>query len=245
VAKEILKDMRMLVDVAGNGMEALRLAERKQYDAILMDLQMPVMDGFEAARRIRELKHGKEMPIIAMTADAMKGVKEQVVEAGMDSYITKPFDPIQLFGILQRLIQTSKVRGLKLAAEASGFEPIESAEEPAAVLQAEAAIRRLGGNVKLYREILQLFLANHAGAVQEIGEALRSGQREKAVRAAHTLKGVASQIGADELHRMSERLQNELQHEAEAAAVSRMLEEAEAQLRAVLTSIDRMLRKLG
>lgn len=110
VAKEILREMGIHVDVAGNGQEAVDFAKSEEFDAILMDLQMPVMDGFEATQAIRSLEHGKDTPIIAMTADAMKGVKEQVLEAGMDAYITKPFDPIQLFSILQRLIQTSKVK---------------------------------------------------------------------------------------------------------------------------------------
>ncbi|REE66681.1 signal transduction histidine kinase [Paenibacillus taihuensis] len=110
VAREILREMGIHVDVAENGQEAVELAQRDPYDAILMDLQMPVMDGFEATQAIRGLAAGRDTPIIAMTADAMKGVKEQVLDAGMDAYITKPFDPIQLFSILQRLIQTSKVK---------------------------------------------------------------------------------------------------------------------------------------
>ncbi|MFC5530922.1 response regulator [Cohnella yongneupensis] len=105
VASEVLKDAGMIVEVADNGEEAVKLASLKRYDAILMDLQMPVMDGVEATKRIRRMDHASHTPIIAMTADAMKGVHEQVIEAGMDAYITKPFDRIQLFGVLQRLIQ--------------------------------------------------------------------------------------------------------------------------------------------
>ncbi|SEP14021.1 response regulator [Paenibacillus sp. OV219] len=110
VAKEILREMGIHVDVAENGQEAVVWAKREHYDAILMDLQMPVMDGFEATQAIRGLAQGKDTPIIAMTADAMKGVKEQVLDAGMNAYITKPFDPIQLFSILQRLIQNYKTK---------------------------------------------------------------------------------------------------------------------------------------
>lgn len=113
VATEMLKEVGVLVDVAENGLEAISRVKQGSYDAILMDLQMPVMGGYEATKHIRQLEHAKDIPIIAMTADAMKGVKEEVLEAGMSSYITKPFDPIQLFGLLQRLIQTSTVKGYK------------------------------------------------------------------------------------------------------------------------------------
>ncbi|NOV01870.1 response regulator [Paenibacillus planticolens] len=113
VAMEMLKEVGVRVEVAENGLEAISLVKQRRYDAILMDLQMPVMGGYEATKQIRQLEHAKDTPIIAMTADAMKGVKEEVLEAGMSGYITKPFDPIQLFGLLQRLIQTSTVKGYK------------------------------------------------------------------------------------------------------------------------------------
>lgn len=105
VATEILKELGVRVDVAANGEEAVRLAADKRYDAILMDLHMPVMDGLEATRRIRELPLAADTPIVAMTADAMKGVQEQVLAAGMTGYVTKPFDPTALCDLLQRLVR--------------------------------------------------------------------------------------------------------------------------------------------
>ncbi|WP_219835097.1 response regulator [Paenibacillus sp. R14(2021)] len=108
VAVEILKGKGMLIDVADNGEEAVRMAGLKRYDVILMDLQMPIMDGYEATRRIRQLDHVKGTPIVAMTADAMKGVEDAVLEAGMDYYLTKPFDPILIYSVLQRTLQASK-----------------------------------------------------------------------------------------------------------------------------------------
>ncbi|WP_222429934.1 response regulator [Paenibacillus cremeus] len=108
VAKEILKEAGMHVDVADNGEEAVKYVQGRSYDAIIMDLQMPRMDGYEATRRIRAFEDLKDTPIIAMTADTMKEVQEKVLEAGMNAYVTKPFDPIQLFSVLQRLIQASR-----------------------------------------------------------------------------------------------------------------------------------------
>ncbi|WP_308638196.1 hybrid sensor histidine kinase/response regulator [Paenibacillus silvisoli] len=131
VAKEILKEIGVHVDVAENGKEAVDLVQQQPlpYDAILMDLQMPEMDGYEATHAIRKLETARHTPIIAMTADAMKGVSDQVLQSGMNAYIAKPFDPIQLFSILQRLIQTAKVKGRTQASGAS------AAAEAAATLE--------------------------------------------------------------------------------------------------------------
>ena len=107
VATEMLKELGVRVDVASNGDEAVRLAGAKRYDAVLMDLHMPVLDGMEAARRIRQLPPCANTPIIAMTADAMKGVEEQVLAAGMTGYVTKPFDPNALFDLLQRVVRSA------------------------------------------------------------------------------------------------------------------------------------------
>lgn len=105
VATEILNQQGMLVDIANNGLEAVRMAQITTYDAILMDVQMPEMDGYEATRQIRCIPNQANTPIIAITADAIKGVKEQVLDAGMNDYITKPFEPIHLFSVLQRVMQ--------------------------------------------------------------------------------------------------------------------------------------------
>lgn len=105
VAVEILKEMGVSVDVAENGLEAVKLAGSKRYDVILMDLHMPVMDGFTATLSIKQLPQTNNTPIIAMTADAMKGVQEQVLEAGMVDYVTKPFEPRELYSLLKRLIR--------------------------------------------------------------------------------------------------------------------------------------------
>ncbi|MFC5528193.1 ATP-binding protein [Cohnella yongneupensis] len=103
VAHEILQSSGMWVDIAENGQIALDKVRLNRYDAILMDLQMPVMDGFEATKQIRGLPGGDRIPIIAMTADAMDGVKKEVLAAGMQTYVAKPFEPSQLFRILSSL----------------------------------------------------------------------------------------------------------------------------------------------
>ncbi|MEW9699785.1 response regulator [Paenibacillus sp. SI8] len=230
VAKEILKEMDIVVDVACNGAEAVNLVRQRQYDAILMDLQMPVMDGYEATQHIRKLEHAADTPIIAMTADAMKGVQEQVLEAGMNSYISKPFDPIQLFSVMQRLIQTSRVKGVGQAGVASdGFGNLPG-------LQADEALKRLKNNSTLYVEILHKFVETHAAATNGIRDALQRGDRAKAILLTHTLKGVAANIGASKLAETAGNLQEAIQSDQE-AVMQREIEEIDEHLNMVIASI--------
>ncbi|MFC5529861.1 response regulator [Cohnella yongneupensis] len=191
VAQELLREVVARVDVARDGSEAVSLASRSRYDAILMDLQMPVMDGYEATRCIRQLEEGKEVPIIAMTADAMKGVEEQVLAVGMNAYITKPFDPIELYNMLQRFVRktatpdTTAIRSLSV-----------QPEQGSGRLDREGALKRLGGNGQLYVRILKMFVDVHARDVSNVREAIATGDYDSAVLHAHSLKRLASNIGA-------------------------------------------------
>ncbi|REE70527.1 polar amino acid transport system substrate-binding protein [Paenibacillus taihuensis] len=198
VAKAILSDMDIQLDVANNGAEAVAMAGLVPYDAILMDLQMPVMDGYEATRLIRE-KLGGDTPIIAMTADAMKGIKERVLEVGMDAYITKPFDSIELFSVLQRVIQSSRLRGGQRQVAAAFESEQEEQEGAVQVLQVEKAVSRLGNNKHLYRQLLQEFMTEHGDSLDWIRYAIDRRELENAQFLAHKLKEAAIFIGAYEL----------------------------------------------
>ncbi|KRE58226.1 response regulator [Paenibacillus sp. Soil750] len=220
VAQAILQEMDIHVDVAENGIEALKRVATKRYDAILMDLQMPLMDGFEATRNIRDFD--QETPIIAMTADAMQGVKEQVLEAGMDAYISKPFEPIQLFSVLQRTIQSSRGRGYAEVAAAKQIEALPA-------LNAAEALGRLGQNANLYERILHKFAANHVNAIDEIREAIANIDYPEALMLAHTLKGVASNIGATPLSHTADELQTAI-HQGSVGLLEALLETAESRL---------------
>lgn len=236
VASEILKEMGVNIDIAEDGYEAVQSVQSKKYDAILMDLQMPRMDGYEAARRIRKLPQTQDIPIIAMTADAMKGVNEQVLEAGMNSYLTKPFDPIQLFSVLKRDIQSARFSAFSEVSAA-----LELPEAPAPTgqlpgLHVQEVLAKLTNNKELYNQIVQKFVSHHSGAVDEIRAAWESGNREQAKLLSHTLKGAASYIGAYELQRIFGKLQLVIQ-EQEDATLPELLAEAEEQMNIVLESI--------
>ncbi|WP_168735819.1 response regulator [Cohnella fermenti] len=239
VAVELLKETGACVDVARNGLEAVELAERKRYDAILMDLQMPFMSGYEAAAAIRNGGLSKTAPIIAMTADALKGVEEAVYQAGMNAHVVKPFDPIQLFGALQRLMQKSQARApVPPSPAAADAAKTENEELPG--LTVRDTIARLNRNRKLYLTILQTFEDQHSGGVEEIREALESGDREAALRLAHSLIGVSANIGASELTAALRRLEDAIR-EGRDETFRSPLPEAAAQLDLVLRSIRKLL----
>ncbi|MDQ0878572.1 signal transduction histidine kinase/CheY-like chemotaxis protein [Paenibacillus sp. V4I3] len=231
VAKEFLSEKGMFVDVAENGAVAIKMVGNKRYDAILMDLQMPVMDGYEATRQIIEMGY-KVPPIIAMTADAVKGVKEQVIEAGMKAYITKPFEPIELFSVLQRVIQSTKLQGLSQAAAT-----VET-YETLPVLQVKEALERLGNKTELYHRILRLFVQNHAETAVEIREALQADDIKKAILLVHTLKGIASNIGAIDLSSSAYDLQDAI-HDTTLDTQSNY-----EQLESKLTEVNRKLQEV-
>ncbi|WP_349569142.1 response regulator [Azotobacter salinestris] len=192
---EILGTAGIRVDVASNGAEAVDRVVAQAYDGVLMDCQMPVMDGFEATRRIRQAGFA-ELPILAMTANAMAGDRERCLDAGMNAHIAKPIDVAQLFITLNQQIRVRQPRAAlppaRSAAATAGLPAIAGLE------QAEA-LRRLGGNQALLRRLLARFAASQGDTAARLGAALATGDREEALRIAHTLKGLAGNIGATAL----------------------------------------------
>jgi len=230
VASEMLKGIGASVDIASNGAEALQLLDDKRYDIILMDLQMPLMDGIEATRRIRQRDDGKDVTIIAMTADAMKGIKEKVLENGMNSYITKPFEPAQLYALLQRFARSRR------RAEAAPAGERQALPDRLPGLHLAEAMERLRGNRAFYRGILIRFASDHSQSVRDIGEAIAEGDRKRAELLIHTLKGIASNLGAGELAEMAESVQAALPAEDQ-TLLRRQLEKLDDRLAIVLQSI--------
>jgi len=168
-------------------------------NVLLLHMEEKLLDGFEATRQIR--RSGKEgierLPILAMTANAMAGDRERSLEAGMNDHVTKPIDPDQLFSALLRWIppgEREEPRGQEAPEKLSPAIP----DIPG--VNAVDAVRRVGGNVAIYRVLLGKFVRDNTGAHREITEALESGDRERARRLAHTVKGTAGNIGASELY---------------------------------------------
>ncbi len=202
LAISLLKKRGHQVVVVGNGREAVEALDGPRFDAVLMDVQMPEMDGFEATAAIRalEAKTGSHTPIIAMTAHALKGDRERCLEAGMDAYVSKPLRPQDLFDVLESLTPKA-AEAVETAAEAAVPTPHPSAFDMA------AALERVDGDIELMKELAGLFLDECPQRMAEIRQAITQSDAAKLANAAHTLKGSVGNFGAREAFEASRRLE--------------------------------------
>ena len=235
VAQEILSSTGIEVYEAFNGQHALDFLEESEVDLVLMDIQMPVMDGYEAASRIRQQMKYKDMPIIAMTAHAMVGDIEASRAAGMNGHISKPFDPEDLFAILLKWISRKSGQDGKMKAGSpeKGSRDMLPADMPGFDL--ELGLKRARGNVKLYRTLLLLLDEKYADAAPNIELALADGRRDEAIALAHSVKGTSGMLGAMELFEAASDLELALDHGEE--AVDDLLSIFTRQLDTVIGSI--------
>ena len=200
VAMGQLQDAEVFVDLAENGQVALGMIAGNDYDLVLMDMQMPVMDGVEATRIIRTNPRHVTLPIIAMTANAMASDREICLEAGMNDHIAKPIDPDQLFGVLLRWIRRPESDVRRRPAHAAPAHHASSPKnEPELVIpgiDVRAGLKRTGGNRQRYETLLRKFAEQQSEMVEAMRTALSIGDAATAERAAHSLKGAAGTLGA-------------------------------------------------
>ena len=198
VALEILGSADIIIDTANNGKEAVEAVKRTNYDAVLMDIQMPEMDGFEATKVIRSDNRFAELPIIAMTAHAMAGDREKCLTSGMNDYVSKPIDPHRLFVVLATWIKPGEQRPAANGPVKKDVEKVTGPEIPSSLpgINVKEALLRLGGNRKLFITIVKEVAKDFGNCVNEIHDALKNDQKDVAHRQAHSLKGVAGNISA-------------------------------------------------
>ncbi|MCX6081639.1 MAG: PAS domain S-box protein [Chloroflexi bacterium] len=245
VARELLEKMGLTISLANNGHAAVSMVLNGSFDAVLMDIQMPGMDGYEATRRIRaEARFGfDQLPIIAMTAHALSGDREKALQAGLNDYISKPIDVSELSKALLRwLLSGSPAQpagGLALVSEAGkGLQVIPTSE--ILELDTQAALRRLGNNQKLYENLLKLVRDNHSEAARNIGAAIQAQDIPLAHRLAHTLKGLAGTIGANELREKALQLEKALAERQE-LRYQGCLADVETALTAVMMTLNSLI----
>ncbi len=219
VTIEILARAGFGADTAENGEEALHVLESARYDLVLMDIQMPVMDGFEATRRIREQEAASgepRTPVIAMTAHALAGYREKCLSAGMDDYLTKPVSRKELEAVLRRTLKEDRTEsgipgteGKSLptpqpsgdhAPERAAPGNASRADEPP-IFDEEDGLMRAGGDRAFLAELLTLFADSHEACAARLRELAATGDRAGGIEIAHSLKGVAGNVG---LRRLSE-----------------------------------------
>ncbi len=242
VASELLEKAQLVVTIANNGQEAVDMVGRESFDCILMDVQMPVMDGYEATRTIRRDRRFKDLPIVAMTANAMAGDWEKCQAAGMNDHVAKPIEPREMYDALARWIEPGEREApaepmdRQSAAEETG----DGAPLELPGFELASALARMGGSLKAYRKTLAKVRESEADALERIGQSLKKGDRETAIRAAHTLKGVAGTIGAVDLRSAAAKLEIAL-HEAEAEPPDGLMSEVKEQLDKAMGTIDAAL----
>jgi two-component system, sensor histidine kinase and response regulator len=194
VASELLKDAGFTCDIVGDGNAAIQAVQRKHYDLILMDCQMPEMDGFDATRRIRQLEAagalaGTRRPIIALTANAVAGDRDRCLEAGMDDYLSKPIDPDLMVQIIEKNLSSKQ--------KASMTPPI----------QMTALLKRCRGKQKLAEQVLSTFVSTIPEQLQAVDRAIAGADRAGLMRLAHSIKGVAANLDADGLRQCASGLE--------------------------------------
>ncbi|MBF0141293.1 MAG: response regulator [Magnetococcales bacterium] len=203
VAQEMLQNVGIAVTLANNGQEAIYLLLDKDFDLVFMDVQMPMMDGYQATRQLRNMEQFKSLPIIAMTAHALTGDKDNCLAAGMSDYISKPIDLQQLFRVLMQWIKPQSDSGHVVALMAQA----EEKEQTQAILlnlpgiQVQTALTKLGTSVEFYREMLCDFRRDYLQAGEEIRTLLFvTHDFSTAQRQVHSIKGVAGNLGAQDLY---------------------------------------------
>ncbi len=228
VTIELLRSIGLNADLAGNGADALRMARERDYDLVLMDMQMPVMDGLEATRAIRALENGR-MPIVAMTANAFGDDRQRCLDAGMNDHVAKPVEPETLFGALRRWLPAVPSIQAKPTTTPATV-PGDGDEQALARLQAikgldtEAGLRAVRGRIGSYRRLSRLFAETHADDMSQLRQHLAAGDLRTAIRCAHSLKGAAGTLGAGDLQQRASDLERLLADGNDALTVGELID---------------------
>jgi signal transduction histidine kinase/DNA-binding response OmpR family regulator/HPt (histidine-containing phosphotransfer) domain-containing protein len=243
LALELLANAGIKADVANNGEEALERLATTDYDGVLMDIQMPVMDGYIATREIRKQPQWQDLPVIAMTANAMVGDREKAVEAGMNDHIAKPLNVADMFATMARWITPAKPQGQKITA--ASVPDTADVIEPIAGIDSVAGLATCAGNVGLYRKLLVQFRASYSDFERTFRVARVGTDSDAPMRLAHTLKGLAASIGAVDVAAAAAALESDcVQHEA-AEIIEPRLAQLLAQLMPVLQGIGAAQKNLA
>jgi CheY-like chemotaxis protein len=207
VATALLEKWGHTVTVAANGRQAIAALAGEQFDLILMDVQMPEMDGLEAtvAIRQREQNEGGHIPIVALTAHAMKGDRDRCLAAGMDAYVTKPIRSKELARIIHEV--TDRLQDSPTQAASMSNPPMEGESLSSGCQDWDQALAALHGDRKLLGELIEIFREECPKWREEIAAALESGDAKALQRAIHTLKGSLGHLAAAEAHRLAQQLE--------------------------------------
>ncbi|MEO5342533.1 MAG: ATP-binding protein [Gammaproteobacteria bacterium SHHR-1] len=240
---ELLASRGVRTQVAVNGEQALRRLEQNDFDLVLMDCQMPRMDGYEATRRIRAQARYRQLPVLALTANAMIGDREKALAAGMNDHIAKPIDPDSLFRVMGRWLQA----GQGVLQASSGDLPTDETDELAQLaglpgIDSAQGLATTQHNLALYRRLLKRFYASYRdfpqGFALDVRQAIEQGDWEEARRLAHSLKGVAGNLGITQVQQQASLLEQSCREQG--PQWQGQLQALGEQLEQVLTGLERL-----
>ena len=243
IAQELLMDAGFVVEVAENGLIALEMVKRSSYDLVLMDMQMPVMDGLSATAAIRRIAHLHAMPIVAMTANAMEEDRRSCMQAGMNDFLTKPIDPEVLWSMLLKWIKRDEApANLQTAVTTKPLwvpTPAPRSDMPDGIagLDVQNGLTRMMGKKPLYLTMLRKYVAGQSSCVRHIQDALDTGDRATAQRLAHTLKGVSGTIGATQIASHADAVEHAIRDENTREHINLLLDQLAPPLLAMMNEL--------
>ncbi len=212
VAVGFLKEANVQIDIAENGIEAIDKVMRNNYDLVLMDIQMPEMDGLTATREIRSLDKFKNLPIIAMTAHAMAGDSKKSLNAGMNDHLTKPVDPDELYRVIYKWVDNAKVKPAAVSEETT---PELSELQSLSLLNVTKALKQMQGRTALYLDLIKTFVEENNTTAQTLEHASSAEDRDELYLKVHSLKSNAAYIGADDLATTAAQLEQAITNKQE------------------------------
>jgi CheY-like chemotaxis protein/HPt (histidine-containing phosphotransfer) domain-containing protein len=243
-ALALLEKAGLRIDIAVNGQEAVEAVKQHPFDLVLMDIEMPVLDGYEATAAIREMPGLEELPIIAMTAHAMAEHRDKSLAAGMHDHVGKPIDPDHLHQTLRKWLKP------RPEAAATGIiAPTAPADEPMAApaaapafgplpgIDTEAGLNRLGGDPETYRKLLIYLHQTYHDAAPRLEQELAAGRDREAVQLLHALGGAAGNLGAMQLHQAAKELEKAISKQ-ETARLPALLQRFGTELAAVMGGLE-------
>ena len=246
IACELLEMSGLNVTVAVNGQEGVNLVKKQAFDVVLMDIQMPVMDGYQATREIRTTISSNELPIIAMTANAMAGDREQCLEAGMNDHIAKPINPDEMFNTLVKWVKPFEAAHKTITVN----DQEESEQLPELEgFDTKGALSRASGSVRKLSKMLDKFCKTQGDAFERFSDDLAAGDKKQAIITVHSLRGVAGNIGALALAKATEELELKL-NEVDSVTknnqeINQLAEVAEQSLKQSIATINNALATLS
>jgi two-component system sensor histidine kinase/response regulator len=247
VARELLEDAGLIVDVADNGLVALRAVQETAYDVVFMDMQMPVMDGVAATREIRKIARLEGLPIVAMTANAMEQDRRKCLDAGMNDFVVKPIDPEDLTTVLLRWARPRRARVSPCATPQPAAAAAVTATTAGgsndglpwgiAGLDTRTGLSRMLGKKSLYIAMLRRYVAGQEHLMRDLRAALAATDGATAERLAHTAKAVSGTIGATVVYDAASALENALRDKVEDAQLAPLLSQLDAPLTELLGAL--------